>query len=222
MPAPVLVVTGLEFEAAIAAGPGVRVLCGQGGRLAGQLDDWLARHPCAGLASFGTAGGLRDGLRPGDWIVAGAVIEDGHRMPCDESWAEALRQALPGAAAADIAAVTAPVATARAKRALHTATGAQAADMESQIVARAAQARGLPFVCCRVVIDPVERDLPPAALTGTRADGSVDIKAVLRSLAAHPGQLPGLLAVGRDAGKARRALKQGRAQIGLRFARTDA
>jgi hopanoid-associated phosphorylase len=200
----------------------VQVLCGQGGHLAEQLEDWLAHHPCAGLASFGTAGGLADGLKPGDWIVAGAVIEDGRRMPCDAAWAEGLRRALPDAAPADIAAVTAPVSTAQAKRALHAASGAHAADMESQIVAHAARAHGLPFVCCRVIIDPVDRNLPPAALTSMRPDGTVDIKAVLRSLAAHPGQLPGLLAVGRDAGKARKALKSGRARIGFRFGKAEA
>jgi hopanoid-associated phosphorylase len=227
MPAPVLVATGLDFEAAIAAGPGVQVLCGQGEYLTRALNDYLEHHPAAGVVSFGTAGGLVDTLRPGDWIVGRAVIEIGQDknsapMPCDIAWSETLRQALPGATHADIAAVTAPVATMPAKRALHGATGAHAADMESQIVAHAAQAHGLPFVCCRVIIDPVQRTLPPAALTSTRADGTVDIMAVLRSLAAHPGQLPELLAVGRDAAKAKRALKAGRTLIGNGFGRTAA
>jgi hopanoid-associated phosphorylase len=227
MPAPVIVATGLDFEAAIAAGPGVQVLCGQGEHLAWLLNDHLDHHAAAGVVSFGTAGGLVDALHPGDWIIGRAVIEDGPdkntpAMPCDAAWSETLRRALPTAVYADIAAVDAPVATMPAKRALHTATGALAADMESQIVARAARSHGLPFVCCRVIIDPVQRTLPPAALTSTRADGTVDLMAVLRSLAAHPGQLPGLLAVGRDAGKAKRALKAGRAQIGNRFGRTDA
>ncbi|WP_345248657.1 5'-methylthioadenosine nucleosidase/S-adenosylhomocysteine nucleosidase [Pigmentiphaga soli] len=230
----VLVAAGLAFEAAIAAGDGVRVVCGQGTVLAARLQAQLGAPrraepgglPCAGLVSFGTAGGLVDGLRPGDWIVARAVRHGGavpsgrsryQAVPCDEAWSLALLRALPRAVHADIAGVSAPVAAAAGKRALHAATGAQAADMESQIVAAAALAHGLPFVCCRVIVDPVERDLPPAALAGSRPDGSVDLPAVLRSLLRNPKQLPALLAVARDANRARQALKAGRRAIGQGF-----
>jgi hypothetical protein len=89
--------------------------------------------------------------------------------------------------------------------------------MESQVVARLANARELPFVCCRVVIDPAERSLPEAALAGMRADGSTDIGAVLKSLLRHPSQLPGLLAVARDAAHAKKSLTRGRGRIGAGF-----
>jgi hypothetical protein len=68
-----------------------------------------------------------------------------------------------------------------------------------------------------VVIDPVDRSLPPAALAGMRGDGSTDVLAVLRSLLARPGQLPALLEVARDARIAQRTLAEGRRRIGSGF-----
>ena len=216
MATPVVVVTGLQFEAGIAAGAGVDVVCRQNTTLAKHLENAIARG-CAGLVSFGTMGGLSDALRPGDWVIARALLDNGERFDCDAVWSQALLRMLPGAHYVDIAGVAAPVATMDDKRALHVASGAAAADMESQIVARVARAHGLPFVCCRVVIDPVERSLPPAALAGMREDGSLNVFAVIGSLLAQPAQLPALLGVARDAGIARRALTQGRQKISGRF-----
>jgi hopanoid-associated phosphorylase len=212
-PPVIVAVTGLRFEADIAAGAGVRVVCQQNATLATHLDAALA-DGCAGVISFGTAGGLTDTLRPGDWVIARAVIAGTRRMDCDTAWSAALRRALPDAHYADLAGVPGALADPAAKRAVRDTTGAIAADMESHIAAALAQAHDLPFACCRVIIDPLERTLPPAALNATRTDGSTDIGAVLRSLLARPTQLPALLALARDAGSARRALTQGRARLG--------
>jgi hopanoid-associated phosphorylase len=219
---PIVVVTGLQFEAEIAAGAvtgsgtGIEVICRQNASLASLLETKLAQG-CSGIVSFGTMGGLIDGLRPGDWMIAKALLDGTQRIACDAVWSQALLRVLPQAHYADIAGVAAPVASTEAKRALHAASGAAAVDMESQIVARIAHAHALPFVCCRVVIDPVERSLPQAALAGMREDGSVNVKAVLGSLLAQPGQLPALLGLARDARIARRALAQGRRKIGYAF-----
>jgi len=218
--APVLVVTGLRFEAKIAAGAGVHVVCQQNtaleAALATALDETLT-HGCRGIVSFGTAGGLVDALRPGDWVVARAVLAGERRYACDPAWTGALRRALGVARDDDIAGSGQPAVDAQSKRALQQTTGAAAVDMESQVVARIAAARGIPFVCCRVVIDPVERSLPAAALAAMREDGSTDVLAVLRSLIRQPAQLPALLDLARDAGVAKRALRQGRQRLGERF-----
>jgi hypothetical protein len=63
--------------------------------------------------------------------------------------------------------------------------------MESHIAA--AEAHGLPFAACGVIIDPAHRVLPPAALVNLRPDGTPDIAAVLRSVIRQPYQLPALL-----------------------------
>lgn len=217
----VLAVTGLRFEARIAAGAGVRVVCQQNtllpGVLAELLDASLAQG-YRGIVSFGTAGGLVDDLRPGMWVVARSICADEGRYDTAPAWSQALLEALPGARHADLAGVAAPLADAAAKRALQQRESCSAVDMESHIVAQLATARGLPFVCCRVVIDPLERTLPPAALAGLRTDGSTDVLAVLGSLAAHPGQLPALLRVAADAARAQRALRDGRRRMGADFA----
>src|SRR5918995_3580340 len=70
----VIAVTGLAFEARIAAGAGVRVVCaGNGERLRRALRDALSAR-CSGIISFGLAGGLDRGLECGRWIVADAII----------------------------------------------------------------------------------------------------------------------------------------------------
>ncbi|WP_287497210.1 phosphorylase [Pandoraea sp. CB10b_02] len=220
MDAPILVVTGMPFEARIARGDGVHVLCAQNATLAAELDAAIARHGARGLVSFGTAGGLVPGVKPGQWVVAHKVLDmpqQAREYAAHPGWADVLLHAMPGALHADLAGVATPVVAAGDKAALSRETGAAAVDMESHIVARVALARGLPFVAARVVIDPAERSLPPAALAGMRPDGSADVVGVLRSLAGDPRQLPALLRVGQDAGRAKRAMQAGRRAIALQL-----
>jgi hopanoid-associated phosphorylase len=217
---PVVAVTGLAFEAKIAAGAGVTVVCGGGGRIAAALDEAIARG-CAGVISFGTAGGLAPDLAPGDWVVASAIVSGRGRFPADPRWSEKLSKLLPHATRAVIAGVDAPVADAAAKRALHQSTGAAAADMESHIAAAAAAAYGVPFAACRVIIDPAHRTLPPAALVGMRPDGSADVAAVFGSLARQPGQWLDLVRTALDARTARSALLRGRRMLGERLGLSD-
>ncbi|VVE54745.1 5'-methylthioadenosine/S-adenosylhomocysteine nucleosidase [Pandoraea pneumonica] len=219
MTSPIIVVTGMPFEARIARGDGVRVVCAQNHTLAGELEAAIAQG-ARGLVSFGTAGGLIPGLKPGQWVIAHKVLDmpdNAREYVSAIAWADALRRAMPGALRADLAGVTAPVVTADDKAALCRDSGAAAADMESHIVARVAAAHGLPFVVARVVIDPAERTLPPAALAGMRPDGSVNLFGVLGSLVKNPLQLPALLRVGKDAGHAKQAMRFGREVIALRL-----
>jgi hopanoid-associated phosphorylase len=214
---PVIVVTCLAFEAAIAAGPGVTVLHGHAPRLETALKTAIARGS-RGIISFGIAGGLAVGLRPGDWVVASGVVAAGRRFATDRTWSHSLLQSLPGAVHADIAGADAPVAEPAHKRRLGEATATVAVDMESHVAAAIAELHGLPFAACRVIIDPAHRGLPPAALVPLRADGAPDVPAVLWSLLRRPGQLPGLLRVAADARAARRALLRGRRRLGVGLA----
>ncbi|MGA2126875.1 MAG: phosphorylase [Xanthobacteraceae bacterium] len=210
---PIVAVACLSFEARIAAGPGVTVLCGDGERLPEKLES-AVRHGSTGIISFGIAGGLSPALAPGHWVVASKVVSAAGQFPTDRMWSQRLLRALPGAIHAAIAGVDAPVAEAATKHSLGCATQTVAVDMESHVAARIAAAHGLPFAACRVIIDPAHRTLPPAALLGLRDDGSSDPGAVLRSLLRQPGQLPALLRVALDARAARRALLGGRRQLG--------
>jgi len=214
----VLVVSGMDFEARLAAGPGVMTLYGlRAGALQAALEQG-AWPGCAGVISFGVAGGLDPTLAPGALVLAERVHDGAKVYPADPDWLSALHRALPEGIGGALAGADAAVTAVADKAALRQRTGALAVDMESHIAARFARARGLPFAACRVVIDPAGRAVPPAALAGMAADGSTDIGAVLRSLLAAPGQIGGLLRLARDASAARAALKSARRRAGQGFA----
>ena len=67
-----IIVVGLAFEARIAAGPGIQVVCGgDGSNLTAALTAAIAEArmlfgDCPGIISFGVAGGLAPQLRPGN------------------------------------------------------------------------------------------------------------------------------------------------------------
>jgi adenosylhomocysteine nucleosidase len=210
---PTIAVTCLAFESRIAAGPGVTVLHGNIPNLRAALDDAIGRG-CSGIISFGIAGGLAPDLSPGAWVVASGVVAALRRYPTDRDWARRLVHALGSAVHADIAGVDHPVAEPAAKQWLRNATASVAVDMESHIAAAAAEAHGLPFAACRVIIDPAHRSLPPAALIDLRPDGTPDIAAIVRSVLRQPFQLPELVRVAADARAARVALREGRRRLG--------
>jgi adenosylhomocysteine nucleosidase len=210
---PTIAVTCLAFESRIAAGPGVAVIHGHTPNLRAALEAAI-EHGSRGIISFGIAGGIAPELAPGDWVVATGVVSVNKRYSTDRDWARRLSQDLGFAIHADIVGVDAPVTTPADKRGLRNATHAVAVDMESHIAAAAAQAHGLPFAACRVIIDPAHRALPPAALVNLRPEGTPDIAGVLRSLIRQPCQLPGLLRLSTDARAAWLALRGGRRRLG--------
>ena len=219
---PVIVVTGMAFEARIARGKGVEVVyAARADLLERALSEAVARG-CSGIVSFGTAGGLAPDLEPGALIVAEAV--EGPfgfgRLETDRAWADRLAAALSaGPLAARLrrglmAAVTAPLVSADDKRVLHRSTGALAVDMESHIAGATAAAHGLPFAVCRAVVDPAWRTLPSAATAGLRDDGTTALGPILRELLRQPSQLGALIQVAVDARAARTSLVQARRVMG--------
>jgi adenosylhomocysteine nucleosidase len=213
---PVIAVTGVRFEARIAAGPGVTVLCGSDPLyLRASLKAALQRG-ASGVISFGTAGGLAPDLKTGDFVVASAIVKDQARLFTDPVWSETLLRKV-RARQGEIASVDDPVAHAADKRTLRGRTGASAVDMESYLAAGVALEQAVPFVACRVILDPAERTLPASALAGFRRDGTLNVAAVLASLLSRPGDLPDLLRVGAEARAARTALAMARARLGPRF-----
>jgi len=197
------VVVGLAAEARLARPLGLSVAIG-GGTDAGAeaAAARLIRGGATGLISFGLAGGLDPALRPGAIVVPRAIITDGRTIATDL----ALSAALGGPTPHMVLGADTIAADAETKRRLRAETGAEAIDLESGAVARMADAHGLPCAAIRVVCDPAERTLPPAALAALNASGAIGLGRVLASVAARPAQLPALLALAADAARARRAL----------------
>ena len=217
-------VTGLAFEARIVAGPGVTVVCGGGHIQMRRSLENAIRKGCHGILSFGIAGGLAPHLRPGSCVVARNIIAESGRYASDSGWAHSLfgmvqgatrqRAALRDVSFGDIVGSDVPLASTHAKRRLHENTGAIAVDMESHIAARIAVEHRLPFAAFRVVTDPSDRALPPAALVATNPDGGIEFAAIMRSLIRHPKQVPTLFRLGLDSWAARQALIPGRRFLG--------
>ena len=210
----VVAVTCLALEARVARGPGVSVLCNHSLELASSLRARIAGG-VSGIISFGIAGGLAPHLSPGDWVVASGVRNGDELIATDRPWSQRLLDILPRAVHAEVAGADSVVVSAIEKRDLHQETGAAAVDMESHIAAKIAAEHRIPFVACRVIIDPAHRTLPPAATLGLRLDGTPDVPAVFRSLRRKPGQFPDLVRIASDAYIARRALRSGRRQLGV-------
>ncbi len=208
-----IVVVGMAFEARIAAGLGVPVICGGDGR---HLAAFAARAPWRPAAAASSALALRADLRPASGPApassASAILDDAERR--------ANRCALGAAPDAHHSRmrVHGPILRrARADRArgreaatCTRQTGAIAVDMESHVVARAAAQHGVPFAAIRVMVDPVERTIPRSALAGSRPDGTIDPLAVMRSLVRYPRDLLGLMRMSFDARAARATLVRGR------------
>ncbi|CAH2794269.1 MAG: Adenosylhopane nucleosidase, HpnG [uncultured Paraburkholderia sp.] len=217
---PVIVVTGIAFEARIARGEGVEVVYAARADLLERALSAAVARGCSGIVSFGTAGGLAPDLKPGALVVADAVVGTFGRVPTDSAWADRLAAALATGPLASrlnrgpMAAVAAPFISADDKRALHRSTGALAVDMESHLAGAMAAARGVPFAVCRAVVDPAWRTLPSAATAGLRDDGSTALAPILRELLREPSQIGALIQVAVDARAARLSLVQARQALG--------
>lgn len=192
------VLTGLQAEAKLARPLGlVRAGGGTSAGAAAALRALVAAGADS-LLSFGLAGGLNPDLPAGSLVVPCAVLVAGRRIACDPALLDWL-----GGPTLDLLLATPDILPdPAAKRAAWAASGAAAADMESGVVA----ASTLPFAVLRVVCDPADRQLPPAALAALDARGGIALWPILRSLLRQPGQIPDLLRLAADAAAARRQL----------------
>ncbi len=205
------IVTGLTAEAMIARILGVAVKAGGGTPWGAELAaEQLVAEGATALISFGLAGGLDPDFRPGMVVVPLAVVEAGRIRPTNAK----LRGLLGAETAGMLVAQAEIVVTAAEKFALGRSTLCGAVDLESGAVARVAERHGIPFAVLRAICDPADRDLPPAALAALNDKGAIAIARVALSILRHPGQIPNLIALGRDAARARQALVRRVNQIG--------
>ncbi|GAN79354.1 phosphorylase family protein [Acidocella aminolytica] len=199
------IVTGLQAEAKWLDRAGFMVKAGGGSpNGASEAANTLVAAGAQALISFGLAGGLKPGLKPGTLLVPSAVIYGTRTFPCDYR----LMEFLGGSTSETILAGQKIAASTQDKSLLYQRSHPAAIDLESGAVAEVAKMHKLQFAVLRAVADSAERNLPPAALVALKDDGRLDIPSLISSIASRPWQIPALIAVGRDAKAARKALME--------------
>ncbi len=180
----------------------------------------LAHRAVLAVVSFGFSGGLQGHLAAGDLVLASELM--GSTGPAGEieptiyradrellgAATEALQTARLPALCGPTVTVPGIVATPAGKESLGRWTGAVAVDMESYWLARAASARGLPFLALRAVSDTMDEPLPPLNQL-LDDDGDLSAGRLAAHLVREPGSLADLLRMARNVGRARRALAAG-------------
>lgn len=167
-----------------------------------------AEHVIAGerprlVIGCGFAGALDPALRAGDLVLATSVCdESGDRVMAHDGALRAARHALTAfqpIAEGEILCATKIIGSADDKRAL-ARPGRCAVDLESWAVARAAERAGVPWLVLRVVVDPLDVELPPFASDPDAGH----VGAALRHVLGGPRRLRELV---RLAGHTRAALR---------------
>lgn len=221
------IVTGLQFEAAIAenairaaAAAGddrATATChGPGQTRAMSAAEALIDIGAGALLSFGVAGGCNPDLPSGTVVIATGIRDlsadgTGDILYTNRGWQRRLKSLLLGNVLLEegiIASVADPVGGADAKRRLYEDGNAAAVDMESAAAATAAMQAGIPFMALRVIVDAAGTSLPPAAMAGMTPDGATQIGPVLRALLRRPQDIPGLIGIGIADSRARKSLKR--------------
>lgn len=172
----------------------------------------LADAGCAALLSFGTAGGLDPALAPGDVVCPSRVLfMDTHTVDIDLAWRARLAARC---AEAELELVDGALLTTRQtllnagiKFLAHTQSKAVAVDQESSAVGDVANARGLPFLVLRAIVDDAEATLPLAVIDGVDAYGRPKAAVMLSGLIKAPWQIGKLPGLARSFGAASGSLK---------------
>lgn len=131
--------------------------------IGGGAADVIAGERPGLVITCGYSGALDPSLRPGDLVLASSVHDEtGDTLFASEQVLRATRRVLDGVARVvegEVSCASVVAATSEEKRAL-ARPGRLAVDLESWIVARAAERAGVPWLALRVVLDPLEMDLP--------------------------------------------------------------
>jgi hopanoid-associated phosphorylase len=162
------------------------------------------------LASWGMAGGLDPALAAGTIFLPSEVISPaGVSVATATGWRERLGAAI--AAQQPLThgrLLTSPkaVGSLAEKATLFRQMRAAAVDMESLAIAEAAEARQLPFIAVRVIVDSASDALPQAVTAAADSEGHLQIWRLMGALARTPADLAPLLRLARRYRVANRSL----------------
>jgi len=203
------IVCGLEAEARIvrALSPAARVgISGATADGARRATAELIAGGATHMLSFGLAAGLAPVLRPGDLLLPHAVQVGAVRYETDGEMRSSLGTGDSAGSGGCLLHSDVLVWDRREKALLFQRSGCDFLDMESGFVAHGATEAGLPFAVLRAVCDPADRSLPHAARVALQPDGRLKALGIAASILRHPGELPSLLALARDAARAKASL----------------
>ncbi len=163
------------------------------------------------LISWGCAAALVASLKPGDLILADKLIDaENNEMVINADWHSYANHLLAKFVVVTRGCLTESVSivsTSTDKKQLHSLTGAVALDMESIAIAKVAKQYTLPFLVIRVIVDPVEMNLPLAINHALNDKGEIVLKKLLILLFLHPAELPCLIKLGLNFNAAKKTLK---------------
>lgn len=187
------------------------IVSGMGRERAKQAAHRLIEEGVDRLISFGSAGALAPGLKPGDLVLA-EVVHDTEKTRAvtaslPASVGERLSRHNVSVHAGMLAHSEEPVADTHTKLKLFEQTGAVAADMESAGILEVAEQEGLPVSILRVITDSAAMTLPAAVLRRIDDFGRPDIPGLGLDLLTSPGQIPALLRLWGASSRARRTMK---------------
>ena len=189
-----------RFRIQLQGRPAVLAIAGAGAENAYRAACELIRDfSAAGVISIGFAGGLRDGLKIGELMVADEVIEErtGEHFPCQNNILP-IESGMIGR----LLSAAAVVNSAEAKRALATRWNALAVDLESCGVARASKEMGLPFAAIKSITDASDQSIAIDFQRCRSDDGGLSTWKIVREGLASPR---GARDLWRLAGSSRRA-----------------
>jgi len=190
------------------------VYSGTGPINAGSAAEHLITQGATKLISWGCAAALSESLKPGDLILANALIstEESKAIALNvcANWHQQTTKLLASIVKVNsggLANSKGIVSCSEDKKKIHSNTNALALDMESIAIAQVANQHALPFLAIRVIADPVEMSLPLAITHSLNQQGDVVLSKLLGYLALHPRELPGLIRLGLHFRSATKTLK---------------
>jgi adenosylhomocysteine nucleosidase len=184
---------------------------GAGADNARTASELLITQGATRLISWGCAAALSETLKPGDLVLADALIDaELTQLGIDPEWLRFTKNLLSSHLQVHtgyLAESKSIVATDKDKQHLHTQTGAIALDMESIAIAKVAQQNNLSFLAIRAIADPVNMDLPKAINHSLNNEGDIVLSKLLSFIVLHPAELPGLIKLGLHFNAAKNTLK---------------
>ena len=211
--------TGMASEFALVkkfAAPDVLVLTGL--MTADDLRKAVPSNATA-IISVGLCGGLAPSIKVGDIVLASTVeTPDDEQFFADTGWTLRLHQCTGARGARWWSSGAFNTANDKAQRdAMFAKTQCLVIDDETYAVAQFAHERKIALAAMRSVSDAETDNLPPAIVNAVNADGTDNLMAVIRSVAADPLQIPALVKTAVEYKHSLDALERACRQVGANF-----